>query len=121
MNGGIAPPFLVTTLDRGEQSSLRPCRFAFRETAPGTYYIRGWMDPSAGLEATEETNPLVPARNRAPVLRSSGSWPRIYNTKEKKRATRMSSGRIPKTYSKTRTKRKRSLEGPMTQWMDSVA
>jgi hypothetical protein len=33
-SGGIAPPFLTSTLDGDEWSASRPCRFTLRERAP---------------------------------------------------------------------------------------
>jgi hypothetical protein len=84
VGGGTAPPFLISALDRGEWSGLRPCHFTSREIPPGTYCTGGCMDPRSGLETTEKlkTYLFAPARNQTPILRSSSSWPRIYNTKE---------------------------------------
>jgi hypothetical protein len=38
-------------LDGGEWSALRPCRFIPGGIAPITHWVRGWMDPRAGLDA----------------------------------------------------------------------
>jgi hypothetical protein len=44
-SGGIAPPFLVSALDR--------VRFMPGETASGTQRIGGWVGPTAGLDVVE--------------------------------------------------------------------
>jgi hypothetical protein len=52
-SGGIAQPFLITALDVGEQSASRPGRFIPGERVPGTHWIGGYVDPTAGPEAAE--------------------------------------------------------------------
>jgi hypothetical protein len=42
--------FFTSALDGGEWSASRPSRFTPRERAPGTHWIWGWVDPTAGLE-----------------------------------------------------------------------
>jgi hypothetical protein len=42
---------LTSALDGGERSNSRPGRFAPRERAPGTHWIRGWVGPRAVLDA----------------------------------------------------------------------
>jgi hypothetical protein len=42
---------LTSALDGGEWSAARPDRFSSRERAPGTYWIRSWVGPRAGLDA----------------------------------------------------------------------
>jgi hypothetical protein len=37
----------------GEWSASRPCRFTPGEKVPGTHWIRGWVDPRAGLDDME--------------------------------------------------------------------
>jgi hypothetical protein len=49
-DGGIAPSFLNSTLDGGEWSASRPCRFT-----PGTHWIGGLVVPRFGLDAVENT------------------------------------------------------------------
>jgi hypothetical protein len=51
---GIAPPFLTSTLGRGELSASRPGRFNPGEVATDTYWIGSWMGPRTGLEAVEK-------------------------------------------------------------------
>jgi hypothetical protein len=46
--------FLTSALVGGEWSASRPGRFTARERAPGTYWIRGWVDPRAGLDDVEK-------------------------------------------------------------------
>jgi hypothetical protein len=50
-SGGIAHAFLTSALDRGEWSVSRPGRFTPSERAPGTHWIRSWVDPGAGPNA----------------------------------------------------------------------
>jgi hypothetical protein len=42
---------LNSALDGGEWSASRPVRFTFRERAPGTHWIGGWVGPRAVLDA----------------------------------------------------------------------
>jgi hypothetical protein len=46
--------FLISTLAGGEWSASRPCRFTYREIAPGTHWIGGLADPRAGLDDVEK-------------------------------------------------------------------
>jgi hypothetical protein len=46
--------FLTSALFGGEWSALRPGRFTPEERAPGTHWIGGWVDPSAGLDDVEK-------------------------------------------------------------------
>jgi hypothetical protein len=41
---------LTSALAGGEWSASRPGRFTPGERAPGTHWIGGWVDPSAGLD-----------------------------------------------------------------------
>jgi hypothetical protein len=52
-SGRIAPSFSTSTLDGGEWSTSRSCRFTPGERAPGTHWIR-WVGPRSGLNAMEE-------------------------------------------------------------------
>jgi hypothetical protein len=65
--------FLTSVLAGGEWSASRPGRFT---SAPGTHWIGGWVDPSAGMDGVEkrkyltllelELRPLVrPARSQS--------------------------------------------------------
>jgi hypothetical protein len=46
--------FLTSALVRIEWSASRPGRFIPEETAPGTLWIGGWVDPRADLDDTEK-------------------------------------------------------------------
>jgi hypothetical protein len=46
--------FLTSTLAGGEWAASRPVRFTPGETAPGTHWIGGWVDPRAGLDDLEK-------------------------------------------------------------------
>jgi hypothetical protein len=46
--------FLTSALDGGQRSTSRPGRFNPPEIAPGTQWIGGWVDASAGLEDVEK-------------------------------------------------------------------
>jgi hypothetical protein len=46
--------FLTSTLVGGEWSVPRPCRFTPGERALGTHWTGGWVEPRAGLDATEK-------------------------------------------------------------------
>jgi hypothetical protein len=59
--GGIAAPFLSSTLDRGEWSVSCPGRFPPGERAPGTHWIGGWMGPRAGVDALNLTPAVLSA------------------------------------------------------------
>jgi hypothetical protein len=50
---GIAPPFLTSALDGGEGSASRSGRFTLIERVAGAHCIRGWVGPTAGLDAEE--------------------------------------------------------------------
>jgi hypothetical protein len=41
--------FLASTLDGGEWSASRPCRFIPGETAPSNHWIGRWVGPRAGI------------------------------------------------------------------------
>jgi hypothetical protein len=48
--GGIAPPFLISTLDGDEWSASRPGLFTFGENVPSTHCIGGRVGPITGLD-----------------------------------------------------------------------
>jgi hypothetical protein len=52
-SGGIAPPFLTSSLD-GERPASRPCRFTPGETAPGNHYRGGLLGLIASLDVMEK-------------------------------------------------------------------
>jgi hypothetical protein len=56
--GCTAPPFLTSALDGGDWLAWRSSRFIPGERARGTHWIGGWVDPRAGLEATEKRKML---------------------------------------------------------------
>jgi hypothetical protein len=53
VNRGIAPSFLTSALDRGEWSASQTTRITPGERAPGTHWMGGWVDPTAGLDDVE--------------------------------------------------------------------
>jgi hypothetical protein len=44
--------------ERSEWSASRSCRFTSSETAAGTHYTGGWVGTRAGVDFTEERNPI---------------------------------------------------------------
>jgi hypothetical protein len=46
--------FLTTALVGGEWSASRNGRFTPGESAPGTLWIGGWVDPRAGVDDMEK-------------------------------------------------------------------
>jgi hypothetical protein len=50
---GIALPFLASALDGGEWSASHTGRLTPGENAFSTDLIRGWVGPSAGVDAVE--------------------------------------------------------------------
>jgi hypothetical protein len=61
--------FLTLALAEGEWSASRPGRFTPGERDPGTHWIGGWVDPTAGLDDVEKI--LYPTGTRTPTPRSS--------------------------------------------------
>jgi hypothetical protein len=45
---------LTSAVAGGEWSPSLPCRFTPKERALGTHWIRGWVDPRAGLDDVEK-------------------------------------------------------------------
>jgi hypothetical protein len=54
MNTAYIPVYLSLALVGDEWSALRPGRFSFRERAPGTHWIGGWMGPRTNLNDVEK-------------------------------------------------------------------
>jgi hypothetical protein len=46
--------FLTSALVEDEWSASRVCHFTPDESAPGTHWIGGWVDPRAGLDDVEK-------------------------------------------------------------------
>jgi hypothetical protein len=60
VHGGIdvqSHIFLTSALVGGEWSASRRGGFNPEESAPGTHWIGGWVDPRAGLGDVEKTLP----------------------------------------------------------------
>jgi hypothetical protein len=53
-SGGIAPPFLISTLDGGGWLASHRCHVTPEDRAPGTHCIGGGVGPRAGLDALVE-------------------------------------------------------------------
>jgi hypothetical protein len=51
--------FLALALAGGEWLASRPCCFTPRKRNPGTHWIRGWVDPRAGLDDLEKRKLLT--------------------------------------------------------------
>jgi hypothetical protein len=51
--------FLTSAQFGGEWTTSSPCLFTFREKAPGTHLIRGWVGPRAGLDCMEDREFLL--------------------------------------------------------------
>jgi hypothetical protein len=51
---------LTSALDGGRWPASRPGRFTPKETAPGTCWIGGWVDPRAILHAVVESEIPTP-------------------------------------------------------------
>jgi hypothetical protein len=66
--------FLTSALVEGERPASRPSRFTPGERAPGTHWIGGWVDPSAGLDNVEKRKFLtLPGLELQPIGRSASS------------------------------------------------
>jgi hypothetical protein len=51
--------FLASALVGGKWSTSGPGRFTLEEIAPGTHWIRGWVDLRAGLDDVEKRKILI--------------------------------------------------------------
>jgi hypothetical protein len=51
--------FFTSPLAVGEWSASRPCRFTTGERTPGTQWIGGWVDSTAGLDDVEKRTLLT--------------------------------------------------------------
>jgi hypothetical protein len=69
-NGGIAPTFLTSALEKGDWSASHLCRFIPGKRAPGTHWIGGWVGPRAGLDAREEEKCSLPGIERSLTMLS---------------------------------------------------
>jgi hypothetical protein len=66
--------FLTSALAGGEWSASRPCHFTPVERVPGAHWIRGWVDPRAGLDDLEKRKFLtLPRRELRPLSRPARS------------------------------------------------
>jgi hypothetical protein len=52
--GGTAPSFLTSELHGGEWSASRLCHFTPGDMAGDTHWVRSWVSPRAGVDATED-------------------------------------------------------------------
>jgi hypothetical protein len=68
-SGGVAPPFLTSSLDGGEWS-IRPCRSTPEERASGTHWIGGLVGLTACLDALEWRKISSPSRESNPTVQS---------------------------------------------------
>jgi hypothetical protein len=58
--------FLTSKPVGGEWSASRPGRFTLVETALGTHWIRGWVDPRVGLDDWRKANSLPYGASQSP-------------------------------------------------------
>jgi hypothetical protein len=65
-SGGIAPPFLTSTLVGSEWSASCPSACTPGETAPVTHWIGGWLGPRASLDTVEQGKKLLPLQEKYP-------------------------------------------------------
>jgi hypothetical protein len=61
----IDQPFLNSALARGEWSAPRPGHFTSGKRAPGTHWIRGWVDPRTDQDDVERIK-ILPHSNSDP-------------------------------------------------------
>jgi hypothetical protein len=60
VSGGIDPPLLTPALDGSEGSASSPGRFTPKDRIPGIHWIRGWVGPTAGIDAVEIEENFLP-------------------------------------------------------------
>jgi hypothetical protein len=65
--------FLTSALAGGEWSASRPGRFRPGETAPGTHWTGGWVDPRAGLDMEKRKSLTLPGLELRPLGRLASS------------------------------------------------
>jgi hypothetical protein len=66
--------FLTSALAGGEWSASRPCRFNPGESATGTHWIGGWVDPIVGLDDVKKRKFLtLPGLELRPLGRPARS------------------------------------------------
>jgi hypothetical protein len=65
---------LTSALDGSEWSASRPGRFTPRERVPGTYWIGGWVDPRAVLDAVVERKIFIRTRLFYSSFRASETY-----------------------------------------------
>jgi hypothetical protein len=65
--------FLTSVLAGGEWSASRTGRLTPGETAPGTDWLGGWVDPRAGLEDVEDRKLTLPELELRPLGRPARS------------------------------------------------
>jgi hypothetical protein len=66
--------FLTSAQTGGEWSVSRSCRFTPGQRAPGTHWIRGWLDLTAGLDDVEKRKFLtLPCLELRPLARPARS------------------------------------------------
>jgi hypothetical protein len=72
----VAPPFLTSTLDRGEWSASRPGRFTPGERALDTHYMGGLVGTRSGLDDVEKRKIFTGNRTPffQPVARRFTDW-----------------------------------------------
>jgi hypothetical protein len=59
-NGGTAPRIINLDTNGSGYSASCPGRFTPEERGPGTNWIRGWVDPRAGLDAVVKIKKSLP-------------------------------------------------------------
>jgi hypothetical protein len=62
----MAQSFLTLALAGGEWSASRPSRFTVGETAPGTYWIGGWLGPRDSPNSVGKRRISYPCRQSNP-------------------------------------------------------
>jgi hypothetical protein len=65
--------FLNSALAGGEWSDSRPCLFNPGESAHGTHWIGGWVDPRAGLDDLKRKLLTLPGLEPRPLGRPARS------------------------------------------------
>jgi hypothetical protein len=102
--------FLTSALVGGKWSASRPGRFTPGERTPETYWIGGWVDPSAGLDDEEKRKLLIlPGLELITLGRpTSSQW--LYRLHYP--GTRRTVCRIPKSENQLRRERLQDGQAP---------